>query len=180
MVVRAKERASRTASSPSQVIELRFSRGRFCVLELVNDRVMVQLSLFSLPAGELSARAVRATQGGRACPRLAAPLHHRGSTRRRHPRTRSAPAQLALLDSHRVQPRPRRRPSPLHLPRFLIMQGVVGELPLQPPATYDGADLRVKITELSKDGHVQFILDGVHLGSVPPPRPLPLSRSDLS
>ena len=46
------------------------------------------------------------------------------------------------------------------------MQGVVGELPLQPPATYDGADLRVKITELSKDGHVQFILDGVHLGSV--------------
>lgn len=45
------------------------------------------------------------------------------------------------------------------------MQGVVGELPMQPPATYDGQDVRVKVTELSKDGHVHFILDGVHLGS---------------
>lgn len=44
------------------------------------------------------------------------------------------------------------------------MQGMpVGELPMQPPATYDGADLRVKITELKGD-RCHFILDGVHLG----------------
>ncbi|GAA5946068.1 hypothetical protein JCM3775_007210 [Rhodotorula graminis] len=58
------------------------------------------------------------------------------------------------------------------------MQGVVGELPLQPPATYDGADLRVKITELSKDGHVQFILDGVHLGIANSIRRSMISRID--
>ncbi|GAA5915265.1 hypothetical protein JCM8208_004519 [Rhodotorula glutinis] len=58
------------------------------------------------------------------------------------------------------------------------MQGVVGELPLQPPATYDGADLRVKITELSKDGHVQFILDGVHLGLANSIRRSMISRID--
>lgn len=52
------------------------------------------------------------------------------------------------------------------------MQTNVGELPLQPPKTEDGEDLRVKITELkSSEGRLHFILDGVHLGSVwlPPP-----------
>lgn len=47
------------------------------------------------------------------------------------------------------------------------MQTNVGELPLQPPKTEDGEDLRVKITELkSSEGRLHFILDGVHLGSV--------------
>lgn len=48
------------------------------------------------------------------------------------------------------------------------MQTTVGELPLQPPKSEDGSDLRVKITELkASEGRIHFVLDGVHLGSVP-------------
>ncbi|GAA6049404.1 hypothetical protein JCM3770_007329 [Rhodotorula araucariae] len=57
------------------------------------------------------------------------------------------------------------------------MQGL-GELPMQPPATYGGEDLRVKITELSKDGHVRFVLDGVHLGLANSLRRSMISRID--
>lgn len=60
------------------------------------------------------------------------------------------------------------------------MQTTVGELPLQPPKSEDGSDLRVKITELkAAEGRIHFVLDGVHLGSVPlvwlaPPSLLPV------
>ncbi|BGP25650.1 RNA polymerase II subunit 3 [Rhodotorula toruloides] len=58
------------------------------------------------------------------------------------------------------------------------MQGMaVGELPMQPPATYDGADLRVKITEL-KGERCHFILDGVHLGLANSLRRSMISRID--
>jgi len=38
-------------------------------------------------------------------------------------------------------------------------------LPLKPPGSLDGSDLRVKITHV-KDENLHFILDGVHLGLV--------------
>ncbi|GAA6062926.1 hypothetical protein JCM10212_007157 [Sporobolomyces blumeae] len=50
-------------------------------------------------------------------------------------------------------------------------------LPLKPPGTLDGADLRVKITEL-KDDHCHFILDGVHLGLANSLRRSMISRID--
>ncbi|BGP56399.1 hypothetical protein JCM8202_000321 [Rhodotorula sphaerocarpa] len=59
------------------------------------------------------------------------------------------------------------------------MQTNVGELPLQPPKTEDGEDLRVKITELkSSEGRLHFILDGVHLGFANSLRRAMISRID--
>ncbi|BGP17476.1 hypothetical protein JCM10213_004428 [Rhodosporidiobolus nylandii] len=51
------------------------------------------------------------------------------------------------------------------------------DLPQQPPNTHDGADLRVKITQL-KDDQVHFILDGVHLGLANSLRRSMISRID--
>ncbi|GJN90179.1 hypothetical protein Rhopal_003178-T1 [Rhodotorula paludigena] len=53
----------------------------------------------------------------------------------------------------------------------------VGELPQQVPATYNGDDLRVKVTEVKGD-RVHFILDGVHLGLANSVRRAMISRID--
>ncbi|GAA5867034.1 hypothetical protein JCM3774_003762 [Rhodotorula dairenensis] len=59
------------------------------------------------------------------------------------------------------------------------MQTTVGELPLQPPRSEDGQDLRVKITELkASEGRVHFVLDGVHLGLANSLRRAMISRID--
>lgn len=59
------------------------------------------------------------------------------------------------------------------------MQTTVGELPLQPPKSEDGSDLRVKITELkASDGRIHFVLDGVHLGLANSLRRAMISRID--
>ncbi|GAA5890041.1 hypothetical protein JCM6882_009209 [Rhodosporidiobolus microsporus] len=51
------------------------------------------------------------------------------------------------------------------------------DLPMQPPNTHDGADLRVKITDLKAD-QCHFILDGVHLGLANSIRRSMISRID--
>ncbi|GAA5849333.1 hypothetical protein JCM8547_006517 [Rhodosporidiobolus lusitaniae] len=51
------------------------------------------------------------------------------------------------------------------------------ELPLQPPGTVDGSDLRLKITDLKPDS-CHFILDGVHLGLANSIRRSMISRID--
>ncbi|CEQ42820.1 SPOSA6832_04685 [Sporobolomyces salmonicolor] len=53
----------------------------------------------------------------------------------------------------------------------------MADLPLKPPGTTDGSDLRVKITEL-KNEHLHFILDGVHLGLANSLRRAMISRID--
>ncbi|GAA5930244.1 DNA-directed RNA polymerase II core subunit RPB3 [Sporobolomyces koalae] len=50
-------------------------------------------------------------------------------------------------------------------------------LPLKPPGSLDGSDLRVKITQV-KDDSLHFILDGVHLGLANSLRRAMISRID--